>query len=50
MAVQKEFSKDYIEDGMLYKNAENKLKTIRKKQENGEPDEFDDKPTDDSWI
>ncbi len=31
MAVQKEFSKNYIEDGILYKNAENKFKTMRKK-------------------
>jgi len=31
MAVKKEFSKNYIEDGILYKNAENKFKTMRKK-------------------
>ncbi len=50
MAVQKEFSKDYIEDGMLYKNVENKFKAMRKKQENGESDESGDESTDDSQI
>jgi hypothetical protein len=50
MDVQKEFSENYMEEGALYKNAENKLKAMRKKLEDDEPDESGDKPIDDSWI
>jgi hypothetical protein len=45
MEVQRAFSVNYMDDGNLYKNAENKLKKMREKVELKKPDESGDEPT-----